>query len=168
MASCARTSTPPSPLFLWFAVTDFAQGTEYTDVEARAVAADNAQAVPVFISGAIGVIAGINGFYDPTQEKGLDGRLLLCKRGDASVLMEHFGGRWLVKSMRDKGTGNCYARVTGSCTPESCTSRQWKLWDGKGWSEAPGVTIVAEAEVSGPLPLFYTFFMRTHFHTTES
>ena len=76
------------------------QGAEHATTTAEAVAADNARAVPVFISGATGVNAAvINGFFDPTQEKGLDGRALFCKRGDTSVLMEHYAGRWQVKSV---------------------------------------------------------------------
>ena len=72
-------------------MTLVAQGAEYAAAEATAVAHDNARAVPVFISGATGVhAAAINGFFEPTQEKGLDGRLILTKRGDAGMLMEHF------------------------------------------------------------------------------
>ena len=136
-------------------MTLVAQGAEYAAAEATAVAHDNARAVPVFISGATGVhAANINGFFEPTQEKGLDGRLILTKRGDASVLMEHFGGRWQFKPVSTKGTNSCSAWVAGGCALAACTSRRWKVFDGEsGWSDAPGVKMVtgpeAERKVSG-------------------
>ena len=127
----------------------FAQAAEHAAAEATAVAADNARAAPVFISGATGInAAGINGPFDPTQEKGLDGRVLYAKRGDKSMCMEHFGGTWMVKLVSDKGTGNCTAHVAGGCGAEACTSRQWMVtFDSKTFAEAPLVKIVAEAEV---------------------
>ncbi len=135
-------------------MTLVAQGAEYAAAEATAVAHDNARAVPVFISGATGVsAASINGFYEPTQEKGLDGRLILTKRGDASLLMEHFGGDWHVKAVSHKGMASCYAYVAGGCALAACTSRQWKVHNGETFSDAPGVKMEtgaeAERKVSG-------------------
>jgi len=107
----------------------------------------SARAAPVFISGATGInSAGINGLFDPTQEKGLDGRVLYAKRGDKSVCMEHFGGMWQVEHVSNKGTDNCYAWVAGGCGAEACTSRQWMVWDGETYAEAPLVKMVAGAE----------------------
>ncbi len=129
----------------------FAQGAEHAAAEARAVARDNARAEPVFISGATGVHAAlINGVLEPTEEKGVDGRVLYRKRGDGSVCMEHFGGEWEVKHVSSKGTFNrelCYAVVAGGCAAEACTSRPWWVYDGKAWADAPLVKMVAEAEV---------------------
>jgi hypothetical protein len=107
----------------------------------------------VFVSGATGVsAAAINGIFEPTQEKGLDGRVLLYKRGDAGMLMEHFGGQWQIKSVTDKGKSDCYAWVSGGCAPEACTSRQWNVSSdgtaqvlGVKFSDAPGVKAEAEA-----------------------
>ena len=102
----------------------------------------------MFISGATGVnAAAINGFFEPTQEKGPDGRALYAKRGDASVCIEHYGGYWQVKAVSSKGTGVCTAIVAGGCGLEACTSRVWKVWDGKAFHDAPSVKLVAEAEV---------------------
>jgi hypothetical protein len=102
----------------------------------------------VFISGATGVNAAwINGFFEPTQEKGADGRVLYAKRGDGGVCMEHFLGTWQVKRVSAKGTLNCYAAVAGGCAAEACISRQWTVLDGKSFAGAPLVKIVAEAEV---------------------
>ena len=109
---------------------------------------DNSRAAPVFISGATGVHAAfINGFFEPTQEKGLDGRALYAKRGDASACIEHYGGTWQVKAVSGKGTNSCWAYVAGGCGLEACTSRVWEVHDGKSWNDAPGVKLVAEAEV---------------------
>ena len=92
------------------------------------MADDNARAVPVFISGATGRnAANINGFFEPTEEKGLDGRVLYRKRGDALMWMEHFEGRWHVKQESNKGTNRCYAYVEGGCAPDACTSREWMI-----------------------------------------
>ena len=68
----------------------FGQGAEYAAAVARAVAEENARAAPVFISGATGPKAEfINGYFLPTEEKGLDGRVLYSKRGDDSMCIEH-------------------------------------------------------------------------------
>ena len=100
------------------------------------------------ISGATGDNAArINGFFEPTQEKGPDGRALYAKRGDASMCIEHYGGDWQVKLVSSKGKGGCKAYVAGGCGLEACTSRVWKVWDGHGWNDTPRVKVVAEAEV---------------------
>ena len=100
------------------------------------------------ISGATGALAAfINGVLEPTQEKGLDGRVLYRKRGNPGMIMEHFGGKWEVKHVSHKGMDNCWAKVEGGCAAEACTSRPWKVWDGKAYDDAPLVKMVAEAEV---------------------
>ena len=118
--------------------------------EARAVATDNARAAPVFISGATGVYAAsINGSFEPTQEKGLDGRVLYAKRGDASTCIEHYGGKWQVKAVSSKGKDSCRAYVAGGCGLDACTSRVWKVDDGTPGLphiDAPSVKLVAGAE----------------------
>jgi hypothetical protein len=101
----------------------------------------------VFISGATGEMAAlINGFFEPTQEKGLDGRVLYAKRGDASVCIEHRTGDWEVKLVSEKGTDDCWAYVAGGCGLEACTSRVWTVFDGEAWNDAPSVKLVAGAE----------------------
>ena len=108
----------------------------------------------VFISGATGVnAAAINGAYYSTGETS-DGHPLLRKRGDASMLMEHFNRQWQVIAVSNKGTSNCYAYVQGGCALAACTSRQWRVtFDSKTLSDAPGVKMVtgaeAERKVSG-------------------
>ena len=109
----------------------FAQGAEHAAAEARAVADGNARAGPVFINGATGPhAASINGFYVVTEEKSLDGRLVLSKHGDPSVCIEHRGGKWEVKDVSDKGKAAGMAYVAGGCALEDCTSRVWKVDDG--------------------------------------
>ncbi len=99
--------------------------------EARAVAEGNARAGPVFISGAAGMnSAAINGFYTVTEEKSSDGRVVLSKRGDASMCIEHLAGKWQVKDVSGKGTSAGMAFVEGGCALEDCTSRVWWVHDG--------------------------------------
>ncbi len=104
----------------------------------------------MFISGAAGIFAAsINGFFDPTQEKGADGRVLYAKRGDANVCIEHFTtNKWQVKPVSSKGKNEAFAHVQGNCALQACTSLVWMVSDGKTFSEAPVVKIVTEAEVS--------------------
>ena len=132
----------------------FEQGAEHVAAEARAVAADNARAGPVFISGAAGPFsAGINGFYTVTEEKSSDGRVVLSKRGDASMCIEHVEGDWKVKSVSGKGTSAGLAFVQGGCALEDCTSRVWRVLIGKEWEDQPSVKMAtgseAERQVSG-------------------
>ena len=49
--------------------------------EAAAILKDNSNATDVFISGVKGINPKINGLYSPTQETGLDGRMLYRKSG---------------------------------------------------------------------------------------
>jgi hypothetical protein len=119
------------------------------------VAEDNARAGPVFISGATGPRAEvINGFYEATEEKGLDGRVVYMKRGDGSVCIEHFGGLWRVKFVSWKGTNMALADVIGFCAFEACDSRVWRVWvGGKVFQDQPSVKMLtgaeAELQVSG-------------------
>ncbi len=111
----------------------------------------------MFISGATGDNAAfINGFYEPTQEKGLDGRVLYAKRGDASMCIEHSGGLWHVQPVSSKGKNGCKAYVAGGCALEACTSRAWNVWDGVGFRDAPSVKLMtgaeAERQVRGGCP----------------
>jgi hypothetical protein len=108
----------------------------------------------VFISGATGPhAAAINGFYGVTEEKSLDGRLVLSQRGDPSVCVEHHGGVWGVKPVSRKGTSEGFAYVAGGCALEDCTSRVWRVYDGKKYNDQPSVKMAtgseAERQVSG-------------------
>ena len=132
----------------------FAQGAEHAAAVARAVADDNARAATVLVSGATGGWAGaINGWFAPTQEKGLDGRVVYGKCGDGSMCMEHYAGKWQVKPVSSKGTNVRFAYVTGGCALEACTSRVWTVLNGKTFDDQPSVKAVtgadAEREVSG-------------------
>jgi hypothetical protein len=122
---------------------------------ARAVADDNARAATVLVSGATGDRAGaINGLFAPTQEKGLDGRVVYGKCGDRSMCMEHDAGKWQVKDVSHKGKNAAVvAYVTGGCALEACTSRVWIVDNGNTWNDQPSVKAVTgadeEREVSG-------------------
>ncbi len=100
----------------------------------------------LFISGGTGVHGClINGGYDRTAEMS-GGYALYSKRGDAGMCMEHFGGQWMVKLVSFKGKDIRYAWVAGGCAAEACTSRMWRVSDGKAFHDAPSVKIVAGAE----------------------
>ena len=108
----------------------------------------------VFISGAAGPgSALINGFYTVTEEKSSDGRVVLSKRGDANMCIEHFTGKWQVKYVSSKGTSACMAGVQGGCALEDCTSRVWRVYNGKEFEDQPSVKMAtgseAERQVSG-------------------
>jgi hypothetical protein len=108
----------------------------------------------VFISGATGPwAAGINGFYGVTEEKSLDGRLVLSKRGDPSICIEHHGGRWQVKSVSSKGKNICMAYVAGGCALEDCALHVWRVGNGKDYGDQPSVKMAtgreADRQVSG-------------------
>jgi hypothetical protein len=108
------------------------------------------------ISGATGTYAvSINGVFDPTQEKGLDGRVLYAKRGDASTCIEHFGGKWQVKAVSHKSTNVCYAYVAAGCGLHACTGRQWIVGDGKAWVNSPDVEMAAHTLASSKFKRAY-------------
>jgi hypothetical protein len=133
----------------------FAQGAGHAAAEARSVTDGYARAGPVFISGATGpYAASINGFYGVTEEKSLDGRLVLSKRGDPSMCIEHNGGRWRVKPVSVKGKAASFASIAGGCALEDCSSRVWKVGNEKGsFDDQPNVKVAtgseAERQVSG-------------------
>jgi hypothetical protein len=104
------------------------QAAEYDAAFARAVADDNARASAVFISGATGSNASnINGFFEPSEEKGADGRILYTKRGDASKIIVHFCGTWQILPVSSRDTGGCWAHTGGSCALEACVAAVWKV-----------------------------------------
>ena len=101
----------------------------------------------VFISGAAGLLsAWMNGFYTVTEEKSSDGRVVLSKRGDASMCIEHFAGQWQVKYVSNKGTSVCMASVQGGCALEECTSRVWSVANRKEWADQPSVKMATGSE----------------------
>ncbi len=126
----------------------FAQADLKAAEEARAIADDNSKATDVFISGATGHNAArINGHYVPTQETGLDGRILYLKSDfevnydeegifddrDSSVdhakgfmCIEHRSGDWEVKHVSQRGTALCFACFKNGLSLETCTSRLWR------------------------------------------
>jgi hypothetical protein len=126
----------------------FAQGAEYAAAVARGIAEDNARAGPVFISGATGSVASVvNGYYEPTEEKGADGRVMYAKRGDGGVCIEHFLGIWGIKYSSNKGTNDKEAYVRGDLAFEANASRVWKVYDysEEKFFEQPSVKMVTGA-----------------------
>jgi hypothetical protein len=113
-----------------------------------ALAAENARAVSVVISGATGPLSNfVNGLFYPSREVGADGRRIYKKRGDDSVCLEHVEGYWSVKPMSVKGTPNYYASVQGNSALLDCSSRRWMLGDGKGSSiPNPAIRLVSQEQ----------------------
>jgi len=132
------------------------QGIEHAAaVERAAVEEENGRAVCVFICGATGPYSAmIDGFYEATEERGSDGRVLYKKRGDG-VWIEHFEGEWQIKHVSEKGTKSNAAYVAGRCGLEACgVSKVWILLDGKYYKEQPSLKMLtgpeAERQVGGP------------------
>jgi hypothetical protein len=126
---------------VWF----FAQGAEYAAAEAAVVAAENARAAPVFISGATCKHATfINGFFEPTQEKGLDGRVRYAKKTTVVIRIEHYAGRWKIMPAAFN-RGDFVSQVEGGCGLDACTS-PWMVFDGEDWDFSPDVKLVTGAE----------------------
>ena len=145
----------------------FAQGAEYAAAVAQSIAEDNARAGPVFISGATGSLASVvNGYYEPTEEKGADGRVMYAKRGDGGVCIEHFEGEWHVKCFWKKGTSYREAYVNGGLAFESCASRVWKVYDysEEKFFEQPSVKMVTGAEAERQVGFLCT---RARWRTTR-
>ncbi len=121
---------------------------------AAAVAADNSRAEAIFFSGATGKFSVfVNGIFDPTGEKGLDGRILYQNRFDPTTVIQHFRGRWQIKDRSVIGKNNRFAEVSGLCPFEACKSKEWEVGNGGAFENQPGVKMVtgaeAEAQASG-------------------
>ena len=158
--SAESTQPPLSPFFLSRAsliltvVQAVAQAEAEAEAkaeEAAAILKDNSNATDVFISGVKGINPKINGLYSPTQETGLDGRMLYRKSGESgpeALCIEHYddeGGHWQVidKSNPD---GESYAYVEGGCALEDCCLRKWRVYDGVTHVKRPSVKLVTGEE----------------------
>ena len=103
----------------------------------------------MFISGATGSLASVvNGYYEPTEEKGADGRVMYAKRGDGGVCIEHFEGKWDIKIISIKNSNVRFAYVSGRLAFEACTLKEWMVYDiiEKKFFEQPSVKMVTGAE----------------------
>ncbi len=108
----------------------FAQGREYAAGVARGIAEDNEGAGPVFIFGATGALCSVvNGYYEPTEEKGVDGRVMYRKVGDGGVWIEHFEGYWQILGFLVSFQTVRFAETPGLCSLEFCAERYWKEFD---------------------------------------
>ncbi len=115
----------------------------------------------MFIFGATGVLcsAVVNGYYEPTEEKGVDGRVMYRKVGDGGVWIEHFEGHWGIKYGTNKGKDACTALLLNChCALESCASRVWKVLDHSKalFFEQPSVKISTGAEAEQQVGLLCT------------
>jgi len=83
----------------------------------------------------------------------LDGRVVLSKRSDASMCIEHFGGKWQVKPVSSKGMNLYCAYVAGDCALQDCASRVWRVFDGETYVDQASVKLAtgreAERQVCG-------------------
>jgi len=115
---------------------------------------DNFRSGPVFISGASGdSAAALNGYYEPTQWFGMDGRVVYAKYGGGGVCIEHFGRVWQVRRVEDRGESACMASVAGRCALVDCVARVWARTSANGSTEDIHMKLLtgddAEQEVSG-------------------
>ena len=84
----------------------------------------------MFVSGATGALCSVvNGYYEPTEEKGVDGRVMYRKVGDGGVWIEHFEGHWQVKGFSCLGKVTRFSEIEGLCAFDSCIGRGLKLWN---------------------------------------
>ena len=117
---------------------------------ASSIALENQRAVDVYISGASGSPAAhyVNGFFNPTQMTGEDGRLKYVKRDNPDVFLEHFHGFWAVKSTTMRNTDNFFATLPGNNALLDCSSGEWTLADGRGGWMAPTrqITLISERQ----------------------
>jgi hypothetical protein len=117
---------------------------------AAAVAADNSRAEAIFFSGATGARSQyINGIFDPTGEKGLDGRIFYKKRSAvnaAAIWIAHVAGKWLIQPDASKGSTSSIAFFAGGCVLEACKEKVLSVYDGKAFKEEPDIKMATGAE----------------------
>jgi membrane protein involved in colicin uptake len=121
------------------------------NTKAAAILKDNLNACTMFLSGVKGVNFVINGLYLPSQETGLDGRMVYRKRGemgDTALCIEHYKGQWQVKNETDRRNCVCCAFVQGNCALENCHSRRWNVVYDKEFRDQPSVMIAAVSEAN--------------------
>ncbi len=126
---------------------------------AATVAADNSRADVIFISGACGPgYHAINGIFDPTGEKSLDGRVLYKHRSVSDIWIEHINGDWSILHESWKGTERSYAFFHGGCALEACKEKIMSVdtftgFEENVFEEQPNVKMAtgaeAEAQASG-------------------
>jgi hypothetical protein len=79
-------------------------------VDPLVVADENSRAVTVLISGATGKYRdNINGIFEPSSERGADGRVIYAKNDDPQTILEHFEGVWDIKPRQSRNTDSTYA-----------------------------------------------------------
>ncbi len=123
------------------------QAAEHTAAVARAITEDNARAIPVLISGATGPYEKrMNGFFAPSSERSLDGRVVYKKCDTAHTIIEHYSGQWQIKPPADKGANAMHGGVVGGCALESCVGRVWFVGGSGKWIDQL-VTISFGADV---------------------
>ena len=114
-----------SCLVAFVSVQHFASGTDRQSQD------DQIQASCVFLFGASGPLShAINGSYDITHNVA-DGYHIYQKRDGDGMIIEHHGGCWGIKHLREKGTAATVANVEGGCVIDLCTSRPWRVGDGE-------------------------------------
>jgi hypothetical protein len=93
--------------------------------------------VPVLISGATGFYAeSINGFFTPSSEKSLDGRVVYKKCDCSAMILEHCCGHWALKPVWAKGQSSMQCAVVGGCAFEQCVGRDWYEANRGKWQSA--------------------------------
>ena len=78
----------------------------------------------------------------------MDGRVLYKKRTDDSRIIEHFEGKWQMKSATSKGKNSAFAQVVSGCALEACVAAVWNVYDGDSgkWGNQANVKMSTGAE----------------------
>ena len=118
--------------------------SERTQFNLKNIAYDNAQAGPVFISGATGPYSTeINGFYTVSGAEGSDGRPVLIKKDSINIEIEHIGKKWLIKNFNESRSDLAFAYIDCEKAIEKCAIARWYVRNELGaWIPQSNVEIV--------------------------
>jgi hypothetical protein len=102
--------------------------TVQAETDAIAVAEDNRRAALVFISVGSDTKHVLNGFWEPLDMlRRRHCRVVYVNTKHPNRCIEHYGGRWVLKTRKCIGQNECYAHVQGGFAFEHCCSLEWSV-----------------------------------------
>ena len=73
--------------------------------------------------------------------------VVLCtKSTDDSRIIEHFEGKWQMKSATSKGKNLAFAQIGSGCALEACVAAVWNVLDSGKWGNQTNVKMSTGAE----------------------